>query len=176
MILIAGDGRKVGKTLYACQLINSLSDKQQVSGIKVSPHIHNDYPEESLLYKDEEIIVCEEKEISHKDSSKMLQAGARRVFFIMSKQKDLGNAFSKVLPFLNDDLIVCESGGLREFVEPGKFIFIKNNALEVQKKEYLKFDPTLLFRKGKTFITEPNTTEDCKNPDYINQSLSYDEL
>ena len=37
-LLVAGNGRNVGKTFLACEIIKQLSQKNEVTGVKISPH------------------------------------------------------------------------------------------------------------------------------------------
>jgi len=148
MLLVAGDGRNVGKTYFACQLIRYLSKKHKVTGIKTSPHLHAFQPDDLIIHQDENCIIIQEKKINKKDSSLMLQAGATKVFFIMAKQENLEKAFKILEKELDDSIIIAESGGLNEFIIPGKFIFIKDHYETIKKQQYLKYKPLIITRQG----------------------------
>ena len=125
MILVCGNGRNVGKTTLSCSIIHRLSRFTMVTGIKVSPHFHDILVDQSVLTSNERFVIVEEKAISSKDSSLMLQAGAQRVYFIMCKQENLSEAITTLLKDLIGQAVVCESGGLAEIVQPGLSLFVK---------------------------------------------------
>ncbi|NJO92960.1 MAG: hypothetical protein HC831_31345 [Chloroflexia bacterium] len=55
-----------------------------------------------------------------KDSSRMLNAGANKVFYIMAKKEFTGKAMNKLLGILSSDTaIICESGGLSDYFKTG---------------------------------------------------------
>lgn len=150
LLLIAGNGRNVGKTFLACRIIRKFSLSAEVVGIKISPHFHP-FDEAQVWRKDENFVVFDEKQISTKDSSRMLQAGAKTVYFIMSKPTHLRQAFSSLENMLAGKLVVCESGGLHHFVDPGLFLFVKNEGGKIVKPDVLKYRPTMVVNNGKNF-------------------------
>lgn len=158
LLLIAGNGRNVGKTFLACSIINQLSQKTPVCGVKITPHFHA-FEEKDVLLKNDNIIILEEKQQSQKDSSLMLRAGAERVLFVMTKKDALGESMEQLLPLLPDSAIVCESGGLHEYVEPGLFLFVNLNDREIQKKHLLDYNPVYVHNSGKNFDLDIKTIE-----------------
>lgn len=157
MILIAGDGRNVGKTFLSCKIIRHLSSHCNVIGIKISPHFHNHPNDETIVYKNDRIVIVDEKAITRKDSSLMLQAGAKRVFFIMSRQNDLEEAFSIISDQLLNHCIVCESGGLHDVLKPGLFLFVKSREEEIQKKHLLQYAPIIVTNRDNSFDFEESS-------------------
>ena len=155
MILIAGNGRNVGKTTFATNIIRHLSESTTVIGIKVSPHIHDLNEDLVIIRKTHDFVVAEERGHSMKDSSLLLQAGARKVYFIMAKQKDLGEAFSLITDQLEGDVVVAESGGLSELLTPGIFFFISSPKDQIIKKHYLKYKPIVVINGDSGFDFEP---------------------
>jgi len=150
MLLIAGNGRNVGKTHFACRIIEHLSQQTEVTGIKISSHIHP-YKQEDVLFQGNGFVIIQEKEITGKDSSLMLQAGAKQVYFVMAGQENLQDAFDVLQPILPRHAIVCESGGLHQVVNPGFFFFINRNGAELIKEEHLSHSPLLIENDGKDF-------------------------
>jgi len=142
IILIAGAGRNVGKTTLACKIIEHLSKKHDVTGLKISPHIHeSDYAIDPLI-KSENFIISKEQNNTEKDSSKILKAGAENVYYVQTKQDYLEDAFLKLLPFVSQGPVVCESGGLHTLIKPGLFIFVhKGKEIPENKRSYLEFNP-----------------------------------
>ena len=150
MLLIAGNGRNVGKTTLACRIIRHLAQKHPVIGIKVSAHFHP-YEKADVVASGDSFIVVEEKQINGKDSSLMLQAGAEKVYFVMSEKEALLQAFSKLLKLLPDHLIVCESGGLHKIAQPGLMLFVNRKKQEITKAHLLEHNPVRVENDGSDF-------------------------
>ncbi len=124
LLLIAGTGRNSGKTTIACSVIKKFSALHPIIAVKISPHFH-DIP--SDLYpavSESDLYIAEETDPGKpKDSSRMLAAGARKALFIMCSDNRLQEAITMVLSTVHlNEMIVCESGGLRDFVTPGVFL------------------------------------------------------
>jgi hypothetical protein len=130
ILLIAGTGRNVGKTLFACQLIKSLACKNVIC-IKISPHFHVLNKEIEIIKRTENLVIAKENQkTGTKDSNRMLQAGSQEVYYVQAKD----DALTEVLSYFEEILsaetpVICESGGLRDLIEPGVFLMInkKNN-------------------------------------------------
>jgi len=150
LLLIAGNGRTVGKTTLACSIISLFALKTEVTGLKISPHKHS-FNEDDVLYRNEKIIILDEKQNSLKDSSLMLQSGAKRVYFVMAKPEHLNESIDKLIDLLPNSLIVCESGGLHEFVSPGLFLMVKRKDDEIVKTHLLQYSPIIVNNNGKDF-------------------------
>jgi len=150
LLLIAGNGRNVGKTTLACGIITHFSEKMPVTGLKITPHFH-DYDETDLVFKSEKFIILDETKYHEKDSSRMLKAGANKVFFVMVKPEFSGEAAQKILQFLPSNLVVCESGGFHEFVNPGLFLMIKHAGDEIIKTHLLNYSPIIVNNNGTDF-------------------------
>lgn len=144
MILVAGDGRNVGKTTFSVQITRRLSAISGVVGIKTTPHMHVLSDGLEILEQTEDYVVALEKGVHRKDSSLLLQAGAEKVYLIMAAQQHLGRAFSRISASVQNKICIAESGGLVEYVRPAKFFFIKNHDKEIGKKHYLEFDPVVV--------------------------------
>jgi hypothetical protein len=62
---------------------------------------------------------------THKDTSKMLNAGAARVFYIRVADSCIKEAILHFLSnYVENQLIVCESRSLREIVTPGLYLMM----------------------------------------------------
>ncbi len=81
LLIIAGTGNKSGKTSMACRIIGQFRHHEIVS-VKITPHFHKTTPGLVLISEKSGYSVYEEtnNDIS-KDTSRMLNAGASRVFF-----------------------------------------------------------------------------------------------
>lgn len=140
ILLIAGTGRNVGKTLFACKLIESLNCNNSVISIKISPHFHEPGQTVDVIKQSAHFQITKERSKSgHKDSNRLLKAGSKEVYYIQAKDDSL----SEVLFFLDSIIppktpMIIESGGLREIIHPGLFLMIhhKNNNLKARATEY----------------------------------------
>ncbi len=150
LLLIAGNGRNVGKTTLACQIIAKLSESTPVIGIKISSHFHS-YSENEVVRKGENFVIVEETQNTWKDSSLMLQAGADKVFFVMAEQTHLREAFDNLAELLPSSALVCESGGLHELVQPGLFLFVNLEGRKIVKHKHLLHHPVLVENDGRHF-------------------------
>lgn len=146
LLLIAGNGRNVGKTYFACRVIESLSKQSPVTGLKITSHIHEH--NNDVLIKTQHYVILQEEQITHKDSSRMLQAGAKQVFFVMAAPKYLPEAFEKLSAYLPETPIVCESGGLHDIVRPGLFFFIQLKKTPIRKAQHLIHNPVVVINDG----------------------------
>ena len=150
LLLIAGNGRNVGKTTLACQIISYFVKTTEVIGLKISPHQHT-FNQSNVIFKNDKIVILEEKQINSKDSSLMLRAGAKKVFFVMVKPEHLNENMNHLIKILTSELIVCESGGLREHINPGVFLKVKRKEEEIIKKHLLKYNPIIVNNDGNNF-------------------------
>ncbi len=135
LFLIGGTGRNVGKTTFACLLIEQLSQKNDVIGLKIS----NIKPDDSALHGfhenklQDDFEIFEEKGEGDKDSQRMLKAGASRSFFIRTNDAFAEKAFRRLLAQIdNNSLIVCESNSLRKYVKPKAFVMVGD--IDLSKK------------------------------------------
>lgn len=147
LLLIAGNGRNVGKTYFACRVIESLSKQSPVTGLKITSHIHENNGND-VLEKDKHYVILQERQITGKDSSLMLQAGAEQVFFVMAEPEYLSEAFEKLSAYLPESPIVCESGGLHGIINPGLFFFIQFTGTPIKKSHHLIHNPIIVHNDG----------------------------
>ena len=137
MLLIGSLGRKSGKTLLATSLIKRYLGDRRVIGLKVSTvHENNGV----CLRGGKGCGVCtsfqgpfvltEEKDLSNsKDTSKMLSAGARKVYWLRAKKMHLFEGMQAMMKLIHPtDIVVCESNSVRLVVRPGVFVMAKNRA------------------------------------------------
>lgn len=127
LILIAGQNQNVGKTTLACQIIRNFSRKYKITAFKVSPHFHKNTGNAKTISKGEDWQILEETSFdSKKDTSRMLQAGAEKAFLLQAEENALYNGLIELLKFVPaGNLIICESAGVREFIEPGVFLMLR---------------------------------------------------
>ncbi|GHT83502.1 hypothetical protein FACS1894137_04750 [Spirochaetia bacterium] len=154
MILIGATGRNRGKTVLAEKLIRLFKDRFPVVGLKVTTvaHAGTSCPRGGTgcgaCVISEKYVLTEElesgapapipgdtpAECSNKDTTRLLRAGAERVFWLRSLRSALDEGYAAVLEKIPPNaLIIGESNSLREVVEPGCFIMV-NSGPEEQVK------------------------------------------
>lgn len=144
ILLIAGTGRNVGKTRFAEKLIQHFSAEHQIIAVKISPHFHTILPDEVLVYNAPECIITQETKINHKDSSRMLQAGAQKVYYIQTEQEHLQQAFEMLLKLTGDLPLICESGGLNRIIKAGLFVLVAGDQIPPNKQHNLNHEPIII--------------------------------
>ncbi len=146
MLMIGGSGRNVGKTTLICAILRKFASANSIIGLKVTgirpgeedSHGHHTHP-----LTENYSIVQESGENIRKDTAKMLQAGARKVYFIQSTDEQLPLAMKSFFELEDrNSIIICESRGLRHLLKPGVFILISNPAhtnLKSKNVEFVKY-------------------------------------
>ena len=134
LLIIAGTGNKSGKTTMACHLTRQFKQLKIVS-VKITPHFHETTPGLVLISEGKGYAVYEEtNEDLSKDTSRMLKAGASRVFLAKVTDESLLNAFEDFYKRIPPDVpVICESPALRRFVEPGLLIIMISSEKDNQK-------------------------------------------
>jgi hypothetical protein len=134
LLLIAGTGTKSGKTTIACRIIRQLRELQ-IIGIKITPHFHETTTGLLTISEENGYSIYEETDpASFKDTSRMLVAGASRVYFAKVWDDQLFKVFSEIMKLIPEGApVICESPALRHFVEPGAFIIMTSNTINKHK-------------------------------------------
>ncbi len=147
LLIVGGTGSKSGKTTIACRLIEQFRD-QGVISIKISPHYHEKNDGLMELLSGEGYTVYRETDPgSGKDTSRMLKAGAAKVFLALVWDSSLPEVFQKIMETIPADTpVICESPSLRSCFEPGVFIIMSsNNENKYNNINYLENLPHLKF-------------------------------
>jgi molybdopterin-guanine dinucleotide biosynthesis protein len=128
LVIVAGTGRKVGKTTVACRIIERFRS-YNITGVKISSHFHEPQEHLKLIHRHTDYIIWEEiSSTVDKDSSRMLASGATRSFYIQACKGKSVPAFIKLLEVIPDDsMIVCESPSLVEGIIPGALIIVRGD-------------------------------------------------
>lgn len=159
ILLIAGTGRNVGKTLFACKLIESMDCKNSVVSIKISPHFHELGQTIEIVKQSEHFQIAKERNKSgRKDSNRLLKAGSKEVYYIQAKDDSL----PEIIFFLDSIIppntpMIIESGGLREIIHPGLFLMIhhNNNYLKARAIKYKPLADKWIEFDGNNFNLTP---------------------
>lgn len=166
ILLIAGTGQNVGKTLFASQVIAQHAKNFSVISIKIAPHFHRLNPDAQIIEKGTNYAIIKKLNADgNKDSQRFLTAGSKEVYYVQCMDNKLPIVFDKLMKLLpQDSPIICESGSLRQIMKPGIFLIInkKNNTqikpqaiidreladkwIEFNKQKF-DFDPNLKFSK-----------------------------
>lgn len=127
LILISGTGNKSGKTTFACRVIEQFRGVG-IIGIKITPHFHETTPGLVLMSEKPGYSIYEETNPELlKDTSRMLKAGASKVFFAKVTDEGLLTAFEEIMKHIPAGYpIVCESPALRYYIDPGLFIIMNS--------------------------------------------------
>ncbi len=158
-LIVSGNGRNTGKTSFICRVIKHISKQFPVTAIKVSPHFHSSENQDALFQGDQ-YIVWEELDLErNKDSSLMLRAGAKRVFYIEAKDEHLKKAVDILLDgnFL-EGAVICESGGLRKIIEPSLFLLMneeKRDELKIGFRQLIPMADHVISFNGEDFNLQP---------------------
>ena len=140
ILLIAGTGRNVGKTLLACEIIEHLSKTAMPIGVKISHHFHPVEKGQKVIANTQDYLIIEESIITNKDSSRMKQAGANKVFYIQAMQENLMDAFDIISVEIANKPVICESGGLHSYIKPGLFFLVRGDEIPEMKRSVLQFN------------------------------------
>jgi Ni2+-binding GTPase involved in maturation of urease and hydrogenase len=161
LLLVSGTGRNSGKTTLVCKLIERHHTHCNITAIKISPHVHLLDPDDEALVVDERYGIFRETDpATGKDSSAMLNAGASEVFYIQTNDRYLLEAFKKLMTIsTSGNLLICESGGLREHVLPDLFLIIHNTSNSTIKSKARKLIPladAFIRRSGEELDFDPD--------------------
>lgn len=139
-MIVSGNGRNSGKTSFVCDIIKAHRNTFPLTAIKVSPHFHQQKAGKEILFSGNGFNISIEKdELASKDTSRMLQEGAARVYYIEAKDEHLKEALGKLLPLIPASTpVICESAGMRDLLSPALFIMINRNDGRIQKEGYIK--------------------------------------
>lgn len=131
MLMIGATGRNSGKTELASLVISKFSQKHTIIGLKVSTYYEGDISfhgkNENPLNVNFSIFndTCNQTD---KNTARMLNSGAKSVYWLRSKDIFLEEAAQAFIKQIGTDcLVVCESNSLRKTIIPGLFLMIQNN-------------------------------------------------
>lgn len=137
LLIVAGAGRNVGKTEFVCRLIQRWSRSQEIYALKVSA-IH---PDEAIYHGDHARqqsgvhLYQETRADIPKDTSRMLRAGARKVFYLQGDDDRIRAGFAEFQRSIPQAApVVCESGSLWKIVRPGLLVLVKAVNLDMKPR------------------------------------------
>jgi len=167
-LIIGSTGRNTGKTEFACRIIKNHSAQKEIIGIKVIPVDKN---EESChrgtdgcglcdsLTGDYQIIEETNTDLP-KDTARMLNAGAKKVYLLLVDRRNLEKGMTAVWSKIPDNaLVIIESNSIRKVVTPGLFIVIRksgNHAVKQSCAEVMEFADKLVEVKDREWDFSPD--------------------
>lgn len=131
LLIIAGSGRKSGKTTLVLKIISKFSAKSPILGLKVCTKKVGDdqyHGNHETIAANSYSIYKESDPSLDKDTAKMLKAGAINSYLILSDVSKVIDSYMAIQTsaVAKNQFIVCESGSLRNHIRPGLFIFLNN--------------------------------------------------
>jgi hypothetical protein len=148
LLLIAGTGTKSGKTTMACRIIEQFKHLY-ITAIKISPHFHETTPGLKAIYEEAGYAIYEEtNNETAKDTSRMLNSGAGKVYFAKVFDDQLLFVFNKIKDLIPEGTpIICESPSLRNYLEPGVFIIMSSETTNKRKNiNHLQELPHVMYK------------------------------
>lgn len=137
MIMIGSNAKNSGKTWLSTFLIKKFSQKYNLISLKAKfIYSENDSIHiESPLFEENGFVIYEESVNDlETDTSKMLQAGSKKAYFLQSRIEVAQKAVDELVKlFEKDYLVVCESNTLINWLEPSLFVICSSlNAVNVK--------------------------------------------
>jgi hypothetical protein len=148
LLIIAGTGTKSGKTSLACKIIRQFPELK-ITAVKITPHFHEATSGLLSITEGKGYAIYEETERrGFKDTSRMLDAGAYRVYFAKVWDDRLFEVFNEIMKFVPEGTpVICESPALRNFAEPGVFVIMTSDVIDKHKDiSHLKVLPHVMFQ------------------------------
>ena len=143
MLVLGSAGRNVGKTEFACRLIARYAAIHTVVAIKITTIKERDG---QCPRGGEGCGVCSSLQGNYaiteetdgpvgKDTTRMLKAGAHKVYWLRVLKEALAEGVSTLLKRIpNNALIVCESNSLRQVLIPGMFLVVREKGSDTIKE------------------------------------------
>ena len=138
MLLVGSTARNTGKTTFCLAFLDKWKDKFDIIGLKVTTiregkgicHHGNDGCGACTSFSGNYEIIEETNKSGGKDTSKLLAAGAKKVFWIRALTGYVQEALDVFMTqFSSKHIIVCESNALIGFVTPGVSVLMHRNSV-----------------------------------------------
>ncbi|MHC4556771.1 MAG: hypothetical protein ACYS80_05640, partial [Planctomycetota bacterium] len=142
MLMIGSTGANVGKTELACAIFRKFSKNWDIVGVKVTTIEDKDGQcprggEGCGVCSSLDGVYCITEETdnsSGKDTARLLDAGASRVFWLRVLKKHLPEGVTALLDVIGPNAVsICESNSLRQAIEPGLFLMVRSCDLKIWK-------------------------------------------
>lgn len=176
MLMIGATGRNSGKTELASRIISWFSKEYSIVGLKVSTY----YDGDSIFHGKNETpllgnysILNDTNNFTDKNTARMLNSGAKSVYWLRTKDSYLPQAANEFLKLIDDKkyLVVCESNSLRKTIKPGLFLMIQNNIgvpVKITASDVLEHADNLISFDGKNLDFDLNKIKIVNNKWILN--------
>ncbi len=166
MLMIGSAGINTGKTALACEVIKKFCKSTSITGVKVTTIKAKDgkCPRGGrgcgvCSSLDGDFCITEElKRNSSKDTSRLLAAGAQKVFWLRVMRSHLEQGLTALLNIMGSHAIsICESNSLRHVVEPGLFLMVTTPNLKKWKtsaKNVRRYVDKVMVSDGNSFNSD----------------------
>jgi hypothetical protein len=101
------------------------------------------------ISEEKDYVIYEETERNgFKDTSRMLAAGAEKVYFAKVWDDQLFEVFNEIMKLIPYGTpVICESPALRNYVEPGVFVIMTSDVINKRKDiSHLQVLPQVMFK------------------------------
>jgi len=162
MLLIGSSARNIGKTHLATSIIRKNHSITDIIGLKITtieekaktcPHGNEDCTVCSEI--EGNYLIREEKDGSlEKDTSLLLKAGAKKVYWLIVLEDNLDEGACALLDVIpSDSVIVAESNRFRLAIQPGIFLMLINPQKKIKESanRVQKFADLIIKTDGKQF-------------------------
>jgi len=163
MLLLGSAGRNSGKTEFACSVLRTFARNRKIIGMKVTVIRRTDgtCPRGGKgcgvcsSLEGDFCITEETNRSSGKDTSRLLDAGADRVFWLRVMSSRMTEGLTALIAIMGGNVVsVCESNSLRQVVRPGLFLMIKDKGSAVYKasaEAVRKYTDRIVLSDGRSF-------------------------
>lgn len=168
MLMIGSAGPNVGKTELGCAILRRLAGRRGIVGLKVTAikEKNGQCPRGGAgcgVCSSLEGVFCiteEKNSCAGKDTSRLLAAGAERVFWLRVLKSHLAEGLAALLDVVGpDSASICESNSLRQVVQPGLFLMVEGTNAKGWKDsagEVKRYADRIVVSDGKQFDLDLN--------------------
>ena len=145
LVVVGGQGRKVGKTSVIAGLIRGLNTLAWTA-VKISHHgggdSHDSHSADDLPAHLDFSWSEEKDPTGHGDTSRYLAAGARRALWLRAREGKLSEALPRLLEALaGDEHVMIESNSILGFLRPAVFLLVIDESRRELKASARQFLP-----------------------------------
>lgn len=162
MLMVGARCKSEGKTAFTCALIERFKSQHDIVGVKITTvdSFNADHHPEIADSNSDKCMgpyyITEEKKATRStDTGKMLDAGAKRVLWLLSLNSHLEQGVKVLLETLGEETVsVCESNRARSVIEPDVFIMVKgfeDKSWKPSAREVLKYSDRTVQSDGTKF-------------------------
>ena len=126
ILVVSGTGRNTGKTTFVCKLIKKFKNQRCIA-VKISSHFHSLPQDADFVVNTENYqVIVEGDADGKKDSQKMLEAGAKKVFYVQSKDESLPEVL-KYIQINKEQPFIFESGAIARYLPDALHVCFSGN-------------------------------------------------